>query len=591
VSEEDDLMTEAPWRLRFRAPSLTMPSWARDNPDRLLYSTNASGKWEIYAWDRLKDSHRQVTDRPTGTTIARIDPSGEHIWWFNDARGNELGVWMAEAFEGGPAREAAPGIEPAFSAGLALGAHFSIIGSSLPGKGTQVALAQSGGTPSLLYAHRSIANVAALSRDETLVCISHTENSDFSHRALRVIDLKGTVVADLFDGPSHNLAAVGFSRLPGDERLLVVHDRRDIPELLVWDPVSGRVSELTLGLSGELVGDWYDDGRSLVVRHNLEGRSELYRYEIESERLERIPTETGSIGALDARPDGEVWYSWNNSSTPPEVRAGDRVLLRPPGERAPGGVSYGSHRVDDVPVFLAEPAGPRPHPTVFSIHGGPTGQDTDSFSALVQAWVDHGYAVVMVNYRGSSGYGRAWRDALVGNPGPTELEDIAKVHDWMVREGIAEPHRTILFGGSWGGYLTLLGLGTQPERWSLGIAAVPIADWLEQYEDVMEPLQNYDRALFGGSPAEIPEVYRRCSPATYVENVRVPVFILAGENDPRCPIRQVDSYVRRLESLEKAHEVYRFNAGHGSMVIEETLRQVEMGLAFAAKHLGTPGPR
>jgi dipeptidyl aminopeptidase/acylaminoacyl peptidase len=243
-----------------------------------------------------------------------------------------------------------------------------------------------------------------------------------------------------------------------------------------------------------------------------------------------------------------------------------------------------------VPIFVAEPAGPRPHPTIFQIHGGPTAHNRDDFSPLVQAWVDHGFAVVMVNYRGSTGYGKAWRDALEGNPGLTEVEDIAKAHGYVVAQGIADPARIILSGNSWGGYLTLLGLGTQPERWALGIAGVPVADYVAAYEDEMEPLKAFDRALFGGSPSEIPEVYRERSPITYVERVRVPVMVLAGENDPRCPIRQIDNYLARLRELGKPHDVYRYQAGHGSLVVDETLRQVEGQLAFALRALGMPGP-
>jgi dipeptidyl aminopeptidase/acylaminoacyl peptidase len=339
-----------------------------------------------------------------------------------------------------------------------------------------------------------------------------------------------------------------------------------------------------------VAADWYPDASALLIWHGHRGRSELYRLDLSSNALTKLDTPQGTIGSPVVRPDGEVWYAWASSSTPPEVRAGNRVLLRPPGDPAPGGVSYSEHDVEGVPVFLAEPRGPRPHPTIFEVHGGPPAHDRDAFSPYVQAWVDHGYAVVLVNYRGSTGYGSAWRDALEGNPGFTELEDIAKVHDWAVREGIADPRRIVLSGASWGGYLTLLGLGTQPERWSLGIAGVPVADYVAAFEDEMEPLKAFDRALFGGSPDDKPEFYRDRSPITYVERVRVPVMVLAGENDPRCPIRQIDNYLARLRDLGKPHEVYRYDAGHSSLVIEETIRQVEAQLAFASKHLGTRGP-
>jgi dipeptidyl aminopeptidase/acylaminoacyl peptidase len=226
-----------------------------------------------------------------------------------------------------------------------------------------------------------------------------------------------------------------------------------------------------------------------------------------------------------------------------------------------------------------------PYATVFSIHGGPHWLDDDSFSAYRAAMVDNGYAVIHVNYRGSTGYGSAWRDAIVGRPGLTELADIAAVHDWAVASGLTDPQRCALEGHSWGGYLTLLGLGTQPERWSAGVAGVPVADYAAAYEDEMEQLKAMDRVLFGGSPAEVPEAYAAGSPITYAERVKVPLLMIAGANDPRCPIRQIENYLARLNELGTPHEVYRFDAGHGSLVVSERIRQMEVQLDFLERHM------
>ena len=320
------------------------------------------------------------------------------------------------------------------------------------------------------------------------------------------------------------------------------------------------------------------------------GRTELYRYDLASAALDRLPTEPGTISTARVRPDGEVWYMLDRSAEPAAVRkvGGGIVLV---GSDAPAGVAYRDDDVDGVHVFVAEPSGLGPHPTLFLIHGGPEAADRDSFSPTVQAWVDHGFAVVCLNYRGSSGYGKAWRDAIVGRPGLTELEDIAKVHDWAVATKLADPKRSVLSGGSWGGYLTLLGLGTQPERWALGIGIVPIGDYISAYEDEMEPLKRYDAALFGGTPTEVPERYRVANPITYVDRVRVPMLLLVGQNDPRCPSRSVDVYRERLVALEKPFEEYRYDAGHGSLVVDERIKQVAMEIAFVAKHLGTTAPQ
>ena len=117
--------------------------------------------------------------------------------------------------------------------------------------------------------------------------------------------------------------------------------------------------------------------------------------------------------------------------------------------------------------------------------------------------------------------------------------------------GLADPARLVLTGGSWGGYLTLLGLGTQPDAWALGLAAVPVADYVTAYHDEMEALKAMDRTLLGGTPEEVPERFEASSPLTYVDAVRAPVYISAGVNDPRCPIRQVENYVDRLRRARR----------------------------------------
>jgi dipeptidyl aminopeptidase/acylaminoacyl peptidase len=287
-----------------------------------------------------------------------------------------------------------------------------------------------------------------------------------------------------------------------------------------------------------------------------------------------------------------VEYLWSSAAEPPVVRStAGGVVLDPPGPKAPPSVPVEDVWVDGpggrVHALVQRPAeGEGPFPTVFEVHGGPTWHDSDAFASGPAAWVDHGYAVVRVNYRGSTGYGREWTDALKHRVGLIELEDIAAVRAWAVDSGLADPARLVLSGGSWGGYLTLLGLGTQPDDWAVGLAAVPVADYVTAYEDEMEALKAMDRTLLGGSPEEVPERYAASSPLTYVDAVKAPVHVTAGVNDPRCPIRQIDNYVDRLAARGAVHEVYRYDAGHGSLVVEERIKQVALDLDFAARHLG-----
>jgi len=579
---------EAAWRRRFRATSMSLPEWARDAPDRLLYVSNESGQYELHAWHRVTGSRRQVTQRPEGTRVGALDPAGELIWWFDDDRGSEFGTWMAERFQGGATpRQAAPGVEQTYGAGLALGRGFAVVGTSTD-TGSRVWISTPQSKPEMLYAHTEDAEVAGLSRDERLLAISHSEHGDSRHPALRVLDRRGHAVADLWDGPGLGLVARAWSPVPGDQRLIVIHERTGAERPAIWAPAAGKQVELRLDLPGEVGADWFPDASALLLTHEHAGRSELYRYDLGTHICARLDVPAGSISGARARPDGRVWYRHSGGATPPRLLEDGVQLIELPGPPPPPGKAYADVRVGSVAGFLVEPTGGRPYPTIFPVHGGPASHDQDCWSPGVQAWVDHGFAVVLVNYRGSSGYGRAWRDALQGNPGLPEIEDIKAVRDHLVAAGIVDRRRVVLSGGSWGGYLTLMGLGLQEESWSLGVASVPVADYVAAFEDEMEPLRAFDRALFGGAPAERPELYRERSPITYADRLRVPVLIMAGRNDPRCPIRQIGNYLARLRELGKPYEYYEFDAGHSSAVVEEQIRRIEKRIAFVHRHLGTP---
>lgn len=581
---------EAAWRRRFRATSMSLPGWARDAPDRLLYVSNESGRYELHAWQRATGTRRQVTHRPEGTRAGALDPSGELIWWFDDDRGSEFGTWMAEPFQGGATpREAAPGVEQAYGAGLALGRGFAVVGTSTDA-GSRIWISTPESMAEVLYSHREDAEIADLSRDERLLAISHAEHGDSRHPALRVLDRSGHAVADLWDGAGLGLVARAWSPVPGDQRLIVIHERAGTDRPAVWAPEAGELLELRLDLPGDVDADWFPDASALLLNHEHAGRSDLYRYDLNTHRCARLDAPAGSITTAWARPDGRVWYRHSSGGTPPRLLEEGVQLIQPPGPPAPPGTAYSDVSVGPVGGFLVEPPGSRPHPTLFLVHGGPAAHDQDAWSPQVQAWVDHGFAVVLVNYRGSSGYGREWRDALEGNPGLPEIEDLKAVRDHLVTAGVADPRRTVLSGGSWGGYLTLMGLGRQAETWSLGVASVPVADYVATFEDSMEPLRAFDRALFGGTPAERPELYRERSPITYADWLRVPVLIMAGRNDPRCPIRQIENYLARLRELGKPHEYYEFDAGHSSAVVDEQIRQIEKRIDFVHRHLGTPAP-
>ncbi len=589
------------WERRFRAPTTSMPDWSRHAPDRLVYAGNESGVWQVHCLDAVSGKSRQVTDHPVGVTDGTPTLDGSGVLWFADETGAESGRWYVAPFTGGEARPFLQGVPDGWSDGLAQAP--GIVAAAVSGPdgfavyvsldgGPAREIARSGEALGIAGGYAGGFNRAGLTADGSLLCLEHSEQGDLIHPALRVVDPRtGVVVGEQID-EGMALSAACWSPLPGDQRLAIVHEREGEERPAIWDLATGERTELRVDLPGVVtVGDWYPDGEALLLVNLHEGRNRLFRYEVTSGALAPIDHPAGTIDAAHVRPDGRVWYRQTQGDREPVVLDDlGRVVLRPAGEPAPRGRSYGSwHFTNEhgqrVHGFLVTPGGSGPFPVIMHPHGGPTWLDTDRWSPWVQGFVDAGFAVGLVNYRGSTGYGREWRDALIGDIGGPEIEDLnAGLRD-LVARGIADPARAVVAGWSWGGYLTLMELGKHPALWIAGVAGVPIGDYEMSYDDMSPLLQAYDRALLGGAPADVPELMRERNPINFVDGVTAPVLFLIGDNDSRCPLRQALAYVERLDARGHPHEVYRYATGHSSFDLDERVRQMRLILDFLSRHV------
>ncbi len=595
------------WEQRFRAPTLLFPTWSRHAPDRLVYASTESGRFQVHAWDRARGTRTRITDEQVGVLGGHVSADGEHVVWLSDPSGDESGRFVAAPFGGGEAHHVA-GFPAGWDEGIALGRQ-RIVAATSDSDGFGVWAADAGDSESpasLLHHHQESVRLAggsgiaagsveqaALSPDEALVCLEHAEHGDLIHQALRVIDTRtGEAVGDLRDA-GFELAAFAWSPVPRDGRIAIGREREGERRPAIWDLRNGRVDELRLDLEGLVEpADWWPDASALLLVQLVDGRHRLHRLDLASAGLTTIPTEPGSITGARVRPDGAVWYRLQDGATNGRVLEAGRTdpLIEPKGPAAPPGRpfedwTFANPAGQRVHGFLVRPAGSPPYPTVMLVHGGPTWLDLDRWAPDVQAYADAGFMVAMVNYRGSIGYGQAWRDSIIGNIGFPETEDIVAGHDDLIRREIVDPARSVLAGWSWGGYLTLLGHGLHPDRFVAGIAGVPVGDYAAGYEDLSPTLQAYDRALLGGTPAELPELMRERSPISYVDRVRAPILFLAGSNDSRCPIRQVMLYVDRLRGRGHPHELYVYETGHSSFDLDERVRQRALVLDFLARHV------
>jgi len=574
------------WRERFRAKVVYWTAPAPGNRGRAVAASNRTGVVQLYAWNTEGGELTQVTNRPTGELTGSISADGNWIYFVDDESGNEVGHWVAVPASGmGQPTDLTPSLPPytsgdlmaspdgrwlAFTAAVADGHTVFLLPADVADDDRP--------PPRALYHHAGMGWIVGFDASGRLLGIVTNERSDKARFSLLVVDVEtGERVGELWDGEESSITRAAFSPIAGDERVVAASDVSGERRALIWDPRSGRRVELPTDGPGEVIPwDWSPDGREILLCRVHNAAQQLSVHVVDSDELRALDHPSGVYGFY-----GETgsWFGsdgivaqWQDARHPATVilldrRSGNFVRELLPASVVPPSRPWRSvtFSVDDgqpIQAWLAVPDGQGPFPAVIETHGGPESVAMESFAPRAQAWVDHGFAVLSVNYRGSTTFGREFKEAIWGRIGELEVRDVVAGRTWLVEQGIARPDGVFLSGWSYGGYITLQALGTMPGLWAGGMAGVAVADWVSQYDDENDMLRAYDRALFGGPPTEKLEAYRRASPLNYAERVDAPVMIIQGRNDTRCPARQVELYEARMRELGKPIEVIWFDAGH-----------------------------
>ena len=229
-------------------------------------------------------------------------------------------------------------------------------------------------------------------------------------------------------------------------------------------------------------------------------------------------------------------------------------------------------------------------PLVVIPHGGPSARDTWGFDSEVQFLANRGIAVLQVNFRGSTGYGKAFWQAGFKQWGRKMQDDVTDGVLWAVNEGFADRSRLAIYGGSYGGYSALAGAAFTPDLYACAVSYVGpsnIFTMLETIPPYWKPFIEMEYEMIG-DPVKDKEMLREVSPVFHASNIRIPLFVAQGANDPRVNKDESDQIV---EAVRKAGKdvVYmvKDNEGHGFHNEENRFdfyRELE---AFFKKHLGS----
>jgi len=241
--------------------------------------------------------------------------------------------------------------------------------------------------------------------------------------------------------------------------------------------------------------------------------------------------------------------------------------------------------------YLTKPVGVEPKnlPSILLVHGGPWARDNWGYNPLVQFLANRGYAVLQINYRGSTGYGKKFLNAGNREWAGKMHQDLIDGKEWLVKQGVADPKKVAIMGGSYGGYATLVGLTFTPEEFACGVDIVgpsSIGTLIKAIPPYWKPLRGLFDKRVGNVDTEAKFLEER-SPLSKVNYIVRPLLIGQGANDPRVKQAESDQIVEamRKNGKEVKYVVYP-DEGHGFARPENRLHFFAVSEEFLAKHLG-----
>jgi dipeptidyl aminopeptidase/acylaminoacyl peptidase len=348
------------------------------------------------------------------------------------------------------------------------------------------------------------------------------------------------------------------------------------------------------------------DGRTLVFRSSIDGRTTLNKYDVDAEKSEPLSLPDGyndkASDQTGFSPDGSHIIVAHQASNTPfdfwivDAKTGTASQLTRLGlasidpARLPKAqiVHYKSYDGTIISAFLWVPfnlARDGQAPAVVLPHGGPTSQTVERFDHTAAALSSRGFVVIAPNVRGSTGYGRAFRDANYRDLGGGDLKDEIAGVKFLVDTGYVDEKRIGITGGSYGGFMTLMALGKAPGLWAAGVELYGVIDWQAIWLNADLPDRKYLES-FLGDPVKDKDAYLAASPLTYLKTATAPLLVLQGDNDARVTKDQAEKVAEMLKANGSTVEAHFYpGEGHGFFKREDQIDALERTVAWMEKYL------
>jgi dipeptidyl aminopeptidase/acylaminoacyl peptidase len=218
-------------------------------------------------------------------------------------------------------------------------------------------------------------------------------------------------------------------------------------------------------------------------------------------------------------------------------------------------------------------------------HGGPTSQTVDSFNGRAMLLASRGFVVIAPNVRGSTGYGMEFQKANYKDLGGADLKDEIAGVDFLKASGFVDTKKIGIWGGSYGGFMTLMAIGKTPDVWAAAVDEYGILNWYTMLQHEDPRLQEYEKSLLG-DPEKDRAVYEATSPLKYIRDERAPLLVLQGERDIRVPLEEAQQVVAILKKEGRTVDaVYYPEEGHGFIKREHQIDELTRSVEWFERYL------
>jgi dipeptidyl aminopeptidase/acylaminoacyl peptidase len=352
----------------------------------------------------------------------------------------------------------------------------------------------------------------------------------------------------------------------------------------IWGPGSMRFT-------------WSPDSRRLAIIRASAGSTTLVFVDVATGETRQIGPAGGVFGGVSWSPSGDrVAVTWSSPKSPARLLVIDpnsgveRVVAHaaaPGFDHLPAAEMVSWASTDGVTVhgILQRPAGVERPPLLTFVHGGPHGGAETNFNPRVAYWVDHGWAALQVNYRGSYGYGRDYMQALRDNWGVHDVNDTVSGALHLAERGLVDRERMAVMGGSAGGFTVLLCLALYPRVFAAGVNLYGVTDLFALSEETHRFEAHYLDSIVGTLPSDYQRYLDR-SPVTHADTIERPVLILQGDSDEVVPKSQSEAIYQRLKArgVECELQVYE-GEGHGWRKLATVMDEYARVEKFLRRHV------